>query len=601
MPAPLSRDRLRSIQTSSELRSRRLYHRVREMLGPRPTAAAAISRLRREGGVGPADVSPTFVLGAGWRTGSTLMQRMLNQTGELLVWGEPYSEGAIAQRLVESLAFLDPEAGRFHGQVLPDDGQVPGPSVWTANMTPPLPHLVAAQRAMLDRLWGLPAHQHGCPRWGVKEVVWGRDVVDLLTVLYPAGRFVLIVRDPVSQWRSYRPVTHRPWPYRWPERPIGSPGAFGRMWRDVVGEFLAVSREVPQSMLVRYEDLHDPGQLEKLTSFLELSRPLTTEVGAVGPSARKRFYAPTLPHWETALIRRITAATAKQVDMPEKATPPISVIIRVKDKVDAIGAAIDSVRTQTVAAEIIVVDSGSTDGTLELVRSRADRVVEIPAEEFTFGRALNIGAAAASAPLHVALSSHCVLPHSEWLARVLSLMRDERIGAVGGKRRGPHGGALEAPVHLDAEALRARPRWSLSNHASAWRAQAWRHCPFNEDLTASEDLLFAQQITERGWRIVIDPVLFVRAIHRRSAGALSLFRRRRLEVAATARAFDLPVFGWRDAWRWWWSQGGLPTGPKRILSRLHPMRAVNLAGQVAGYRDAGKLDLLGTGRRTSRT
>src|ERR671916_2027700 len=129
MPAPLSRDRLRSIQTSSELRSRRLYHRVREMLGPRPTAAAAISRLRREGGVGPADVSPTFVLGAGWRTGSTLMQRMLNQTGELLVWGEPYSEGAIAQRLVESLAFLDPEAGRFHGQVLPDDGQVPGPSV----------------------------------------------------------------------------------------------------------------------------------------------------------------------------------------------------------------------------------------------------------------------------------------------------------------------------------------------------------------------------------------------------------------------------------------------------------------------------------------
>lgn len=313
MPTTMSRDQLRAIRTSSELRSRRVYHRVRGTFSTRPTVAAAISRLREEGGPGVPDTSPTFVLGGGWRTGSTLMQRMLNQTGELLVWGEPYSEGAIVQRLAESLLFLDPTAGRFHGQVLPDDRKVPEPSVWTATLTPPLPHLIAAYRAMLDRLWELPAREHGCARWGVKEVVWGRDVVDLLNLLYPDARFVLIVRDPVSQWRSYRPVAHRPWYYRWPDHPVGSPGAFGRMWRATVRDFVAVSREFPQSMLIRYEDLHDDGQLEKLTSFLELSRPLTADVAVVGPSASKRFFSSRIPRWETSLIRRITGTTAGQV------------------------------------------------------------------------------------------------------------------------------------------------------------------------------------------------------------------------------------------------------------------------------------------------
>lgn len=287
--------------------------------------------------------------------------------------------------------------------------------------------------------------------------------------------------------------------------------------------------------------------------------------------------------------------------MRETTTPALSVIIRAKDKVGVLSKAIDSVRTQTVAAEIVVVDSGSTDGTLELAKARADRVISMPAEEFTFGRALNIGAAAATAPVHVALSSHCAFPHPEWLARVLAHMQDVRIGAAGGKPRGPDNRVFEAPVHLDAEALRVRPQWSLSNHASAWRAEAWRECPFDEDLAASEDLLFARRICERGWQIVIDPHLFVPAAHRRSTGARSLFRRKRVEVAAAARALDLPPFGWRDAWRWWWSEVGAPPGHRRMLSRLHPMRIVNLAGRIAGYRDAGKLDLFGVGRRASRT
>ena len=93
--------------------------------------------------------------------------------------------------------------------------------------------------------------------------------------------------------------------------------------------------------------------------------------------------------------------------MTTNGTARASVIVRTKDKADTVEATFAALRPQTVPVEVVVVDSGSTDGTLEIARRHADRLVEIPAEAFTFGRALNVGAAAATAPVHFALSAHC--------------------------------------------------------------------------------------------------------------------------------------------------------------------------------------------------
>lgn len=281
--------------------------------------------------------------------------------------------------------------------------------------------------------------------------------------------------------------------------------------------------------------------------------------------------------------------------MPEHVVPQVSVIIRVKDKVELLGGAIASVRAQTVAAEIVVVDSGSTDGSAELADREADRVVRIPAESFTFGGALNRGAELASAPLHVALSSHCGLPHRDWLARVVSIMADERVGAAGGKQFTATGHELSHPVNLDAATLDEWPLWSLSNHASAWRADVWRECPFDEELVASEDLLFARHVTRRGWLVVLDPALFVPSTHRTSGGVGSLFRRVRREVAATAVALDLPAFGPREALGWWFRVNGR-SPLRRVVARLDPRRLVGLVGVVAGFKDAGRLAAVPIGR-----
>lgn len=308
-----SRSRRFALGEACGLRLRQLSGRARFLLADRPATSSAVDRLRREVGSGEPGSAPIFILGSGWRTGSTLLQRMLNDNGDLLIWGEPYSEGAVVQRLAESLTFLDPAAGRFEGRILPDGDQPPSAEEWTATMTPPLHHLLAAQRAMLDRLFAAPARQHGRARWGIKEVVWDRSVIDLLVTLYPDARFVLLVRDPVAQWISYRPRTRKPWFYRWPERPIGSPVSFGRMWRDLVTDFVAADRDLAHATIVRYEDLQSPGELNRLTEFLDLPTPLAAESRRVGSSNNQRFYTTDLPGWERAAVRRLTAALAPAV------------------------------------------------------------------------------------------------------------------------------------------------------------------------------------------------------------------------------------------------------------------------------------------------
>ena len=48
-----------------------------------------------------AQEEPVFVLAAGWRSGSTLLQRILLR--KCLVWGEPYGLSGFIARMAESL------------------------------------------------------------------------------------------------------------------------------------------------------------------------------------------------------------------------------------------------------------------------------------------------------------------------------------------------------------------------------------------------------------------------------------------------------------------------------------------------------------------
>lgn len=84
--------------------------------------------------------------------------------------------------------------------------------------------------------------------------------------------------------------------------------------------------------------------------------------------------------------------------------PTVSVVIPAHDEQGHLEEAVRSVRRQAIAAEIVVVENGSSDQTRAIARRVADVVVERDAAQ-GFSRARNLGAAAASGALLVFLDA----------------------------------------------------------------------------------------------------------------------------------------------------------------------------------------------------
>lgn len=262
-----------------------------------------------------------------------------------------------------------------------------------------------------------------------------------------------------------------------------------------------------------------------------------------------------------------------------------SVIVRAKDEIAGIERCLRLVREQTLDVELIVVDSGSTDGTLEVARAWADRVIEIPPQRFSFGGALNVGAAAASAPVHVALSAHCFPERRDWIERAVAHYADDDVAGAFGVRTAPDGTPLEAPLRCRAPAALRDPTWGFTNHASSWRASVWERFPFDEQIEACEDREWSWRVLRAGLTIVADPALWVSAAHRRSAGLPALFRRTRREARAMARISQQPPYRLADALRDWWSQMPPLSSRPAPVQRLNPFRATEIAARVVGERD----------------
>jgi rhamnosyltransferase len=205
----------------------------------------------------------------------------------------------------------------------------------------------------------------------------------------------------------------------------------------------------------------------------------------------------------------------------------ISVVIRSFNSASTIEATLRSVRSQTIRAEIVLVDSGSTDETLTVAAPYVDRLVTMRKSEFSFGRALNRGFEASSGEILHPLSSHCTFQHERHLARVLELHVNEQVAATNGESLGPSNGALTATIFVREWPTPKLLWWGFSNHSSSVRRSVWAQIPFDERLPACEDKEWAQRVyaTDPSWTIAFDPKLRVPATHRTKQGLKHLYRR----------------------------------------------------------------------------
>lgn len=266
-----------------------------------------------------------------------------------------------------------------------------------------------------------------------------------------------------------------------------------------------------------------------------------------------------------------------------------SVIVRARNMAPSIVAALRSLRDQTVEVEVVLVDSGSTDATVALARPYCDKVVHIAPESFSYGRALNVGAAEGSGDICFALSAHRVAPGTHWVEHSLEAYADPRVVATMGETTGPDGRPLEGPVtyRLPLPALAANLSWGLSNTASSWRRTSWESEPFNEALGACEDKEWMWRVLERGWAVVADPRLHVDAEHRRKAGLVALYRRVRAEHQALAELVGYPVPGLAELMRDWVSDFPYASHWPSWTRVLSPYRGAELLGGFVGDRAGG--------------
>jgi rhamnosyltransferase len=241
-----------------------------------------------------------------------------------------------------------------------------------------------------------------------------------------------------------------------------------------------------------------------------------------------------------------------------------------------------------VSPEIIVVDSGSRDRSLEIARSYCDDLIEIAPEEFSYGRALNIGARAASAPVHFALSAHCFAERSDWIERSLSHYARVDVAGTNGVETLADDRPVDSPFVQDVGYLRSYPWWGFSNHASSWRADVWDRFPFNEDLDYAEDREWSKRVLEAGYVLVYDPALWIDVSHAWRSGIRTAYARQRRAWAAMAEFTTMPPYGLRELARDWWDW--IPNDRHSALFHrfVNYRRLAGLLGQVAGAREAAR-------------
>jgi GT2 family glycosyltransferase len=223
-------------------------------------------------------------------------------------------------------------------------------------------------------------------------------------------------------------------------------------------------------------------------------------------------------------------------------------------------------------------------------------VVSIPAETFTYGSAINIGVALASAEYVLILSAHCVLPGPHWLELALRHFVDSRVVAVNGTpiHSVRPSRALSAEQRLiigavDDVVIQDRPFYDgfagFSNTCALIRASAWREFPFDEKMIYAEDKEWANRVTRSGHRIVFDPTLGTFHAHIREEGYRSRYSRGYRNSQALTEIFGFRVWSLRKTIRYAWFIFINRSGMMRIAF-LRPANLVDYAGRISGARRA---------------
>ena len=196
-------------------------------------------------------------------------------------------------------------------------------------------------------------------------------------------------------------------------------------------------------------------------------------------------------------------------------------MIRAKNEARFIGQTLEAVFDPQARAprQVVVVDSGSTDGTQAIVSSFPTTLVQIRPDEFTYGYALNLGVASVDAEIVATLSAHSLPSNSDWLRNLVEPFTSARVAGVYGRQL-PRSNAtvleligmrLTGVLSDTPRVLDRRPLFSNAN--GAFRRSLWLEHPFDENVGGAEDIAWVRTMQERGYVIAYQPTAGVYHSH----------------------------------------------------------------------------------------
>jgi rhamnosyltransferase len=218
----------------------------------------------------------------------------------------------------------------------------------------------------------------------------------------------------------------------------------------------------------------------------------------------------------------------------------ISVVIPVKDGGSDLARCLGAIKSQDVddEVEMLVIDSGSSDRSVEIARESGARVHEIPASEFGHGRTRNLGAELAKGEVLVFTSQDASAVGSKWLTRLVRPLRSqEQVAGVYGRQL-PNADATPPERYFLDFLYGAEPRIQrletdgepsfeqtlFSNVNAAITRAVWQEFPFADDLIMSEDQEWSRRVLRAGYELVYEPEAVVHHSHRYTiAGAFRRF------------------------------------------------------------------------------
>lgn len=251
--------------------------------------------------------------------------------------------------------------------------------------------------------------------------------------------------------------------------------------------------------------------------------------------------------------------------------------------------------------ELIVIDSGSTDGSVELIRAAQPKhFVQIQPHEYHPPRVMNLGMQLAAAEIVVFLNADATPVDAHWLAPLVCALRDHDVAAVYGRQvpRPDCQAVYAADYDRCFGPKRESAAWDhfFSMASSGVRKDIWSRRGFNEAMQYSEDDEYTRWARAQGYRVLYVPESV--AMHSHNYTPAQAWKRSFGEGRALAAVWEgapshfnfgrTVVLGWlndaRKDFAYCLKHGRLVEYPHALQIRWTQRRA-RLAGFRAGWRD----------------